>query len=131
MANFAVDPNLPSLDANGKRTSEDHVFKDDAGNLFKMLKIPACLHDVMEFAGVQFAPKNGDTLLKLALRSHEWLSDPRNWLLTLPTNIPGKRVEIPINDPIDQSDPEGHWRAIIAAAADFQALVNTGQYNPA
>lgn len=103
---------------------------DDVGSVFKILKIPECLHDVMQFAGIQFAPKNRDGFLSLAARPYEWLANPTNWLLTLPTNIPGKRVEIPINDPIDKNDPEGHWRAIIGAAADFQALVNTGQYDP-
>lgn len=129
--NLILDPTLPSLDANGRSVTEHRIVAEDAGNLLKLLKIPECLHDLMEFVGVQFAPKTGDRLLTLATRSHEWLSDPTNWHMTLPTKIPGKRVEIPINDPIDKNDPEGHWRAILAAAADFQALVNTGQYEPA
>lgn len=100
----------------------------DKGKIFEVLGVPECLHDVMEFAGVQFAPKTGDTLLALSMKPMEWLSDPTNWILTLPTNVPGKRVEIPINDPIDGRNPEAHWRVYLAAAADFQALVNTGQY---
>lgn len=99
------------------------------GSLFTLLAIPTCLHDVMQFAGVQFVPKNGVGIL--SGWSTEKLADPTNWILTLPTSIPGKRVEIPINDPIDSSDQEGHWRAILGAAADFQSLVNRGEYEPA
>lgn len=100
-------------------------------SLFKLLSIPESLHDLMQFAEVQFAPKDGTGRLTVGLWSQEKLSDPQSWVLTLPTNVPGKRVEIPINDPIDKDDPEGHWRAILAAAADFQSLVNRGEYEPA
>lgn len=103
----------------------------DKGKMFEVLGVPECLHDVMEFAGVQFAPKTRDTLLMLAMKPMEWLRDPTNWIMTLPCNIPGKRVEVPINEPIGGNDPEGYWRTYLAAAADFQALVNTGQYTPA
>lgn len=104
-----------------------YIEPPTGSNLFKLIGIPECLHDLMEFAGVQFVFKKSKTLF---FAGSEEMEKPTNWILTMPTNLGGQRVEIPINDPIDKDDPEGHWRAIIAAAADFQALVNTGQYNP-
>jgi len=92
-------------------------------SLYKSLGIPECLHDLFAFAEVRFAPKPYADVLRP--------DDPVCWILVMPCRTPGKRVEIPINDPIDKDDPEGHWRAILAAAADFQYLVNSGQYTPA
>jgi hypothetical protein len=105
------------------------IFNVPDSSLYKVLRIPECLHDVMTFVEVKFVPKDRVSTLSVFSWSQEKLADPTNWILTLPTNVPGKRVEIPINDPIDKEDPEGHWRAILGAAADFQALVNTGQYD--
>lgn len=97
-------------------------------SLFKSLDIPECLHALMDFAGVKFTPKGGGGVFAIAGWPAAKIGDPTNWILTMPCKIDGKRIEIPINDPIDQTDPEGHWRAIMAAAADFQYLVNSGQY---
>lgn len=102
----------------------------DTGSLFDLFDIPDCLRDVMCFAGVQFALKGGASIFSRAQWPVEKQKDPTNWILTLPTAKPGYRVEIPIDDPIDKNDPEGHWRAILGAAADFQYLVNSGEYEP-
>lgn len=99
----------------------DDPYKDRS--LYESLGIPECLHDLMAFAGVKFAPKSRFLIEDNAL------VDPTCWILTIPCKVDGKRIEIPINDPIDKDDPEGHWRAILCAAADFQYLVNSGQYS--
>ena len=103
-------------------------FDPNDGSLYKILGIPEALWDVMTFAEVKFAAKNKVGMLTIAQWPLEKQADPQSWILTLPTNIPGVRVEIPINDPIDKDDPEGHWRVILGAAADFQSMVNSGAY---
>jgi hypothetical protein len=95
-------------------------------DIFHMIGVPECLHGLMEFAGVRFVYKLGGVSFFLG---SEAMMNPTNWILTLPCKVERRRVEIPINDPIDKDDPEGHWRAILGAAADFQFLVNTDQYS--
>lgn len=103
--------------------------------LLQHFGIPAELHDLLEFIGAEFAHKDAympvamETLTFTGSYAH-WLERNRldHWRLVLPCKIPGQRVEIPLPEKIDATDPEGHWRAIITAAADYQALVNTGEY---
>lgn len=93
------------------------------GSLFEILKIPPALRDLMNFVEAKFAPRKGWIP---SLASRESMANPGNWILTLPCTVPGKRVEIPLPAEIDKDDPEGHWRAILQAAADFRYLVISG-----
>lgn len=99
--------------------------------LLEYFDIPAALHDLLDFIGAEFVHKDEFVPMFLANKSlveRRQATRLDHWRLVLPCQVPGQRVEIPLPEVIDSSDPEGHWRAIIAAAADFQALVNTGEY---
>ena len=98
-------------------------------SIFRLLGVPECLHELMEFAGVRFRHKAKSGLaLLLSDDAYKKIGD---WIMCMPCSIHGKQVEIPLPDQISSTDPEGHWRAILAAAADFQYLINSGQYTPA
>lgn len=93
-------------------------------SLYKRLGVPTALHDVMDFAGVQFRHRTKGVLMMLGFNTND-IESLDDWLLCMPVNIAGKRVEIPLPAMVHG---EEHWRAILAAAADFQYLVNSGQY---
>lgn len=95
----------------------------DDGSLYKLFGIPPVLQDLMSFAGVKFRSTKPYSYV-------EAVKNTKGWIMILPCKIPGEQVEIPLPDEIDKEDPEGHWRAILGAAADFQALVNNGDYRP-
>lgn len=115
---------------NGYRRSRCCLHLDH--NLLELLGVPKELHDLCEFIELQFAHKDGFLPIFTKVDDfNEWrlrnkLSD---WRIILPCKLPGQRVELPLPDSIDEDDPLGHWRAILAAAADFQSLVNTGEYS--
>lgn len=94
--------------------------------IYAFLGVPSALWDLFEFAGVLIRNKK-DLWPSSNMKPRVDLSE---WVLVMPVKIPSHRVEIPLPAEIDKVDPEGHWRAILAAAADFQYLVNSGQYHP-
>lgn len=53
-------------------------------------------------------------------------TDYSRWHLHLPTRT-GNPVVMPLPEIVQD---EGHWKAIIAAAADLQGMVNRGEYRP-
>lgn len=110
-------------------TTNESTFPSDAGALQTIcmhLGVPPALWDLFEFIGVRFRHRKARWAASMAMG---WC-ERSDWILILPVKTPGHTVEIPLPAEIDKDDPEGHWRAILAAAADFQYLVNSGQYHP-
>lgn len=106
-------------------------------NFLELLGVPKELYDLLEFIDARFGRTDGKAIpIKLTVEAFKkWCDEGGGgldkWTLVLPSRrYPDRRVEIPLPVEIDKDDPEGHWRAILAAAADFQALVETGQYDP-
>lgn len=98
-----------------------------------MLGIPPALYDLLDFIDANFGRTDG-RVLPVMLTAEDFKrftvrAGLAEWTLILPCRrFPNDRIEIPLPAYIDKKDPEGHWRAILAAAADFQSLVESGGY---
>lgn len=98
--------------------------------VFDFLQVPDDVRSLLRMYDAVLMPKSLGMSLGLtgftAPLGEKRETDYSRWHLHLPTRN-GNPVIMPL--PVTIED-EGHWKAIIAAAADLQGMVNRGEYRP-
>lgn len=110
--------------------TQEQAREQWSGNLarriqvYEYLGVPEDLRDVFTFVEAEFVPVSGAGLMLSALSGQRHETNLSLWHLHLPTKL-GRPVIMPLPEKVED---EGHWRAIITAAADLQGMVNRGEY---
>lgn len=92
--------------------------------VFDFLQVPDDIRSMLKLYDAVLVPIGKISITAPLGATRE--TDFRHWHLHLPTRM-GKPVIMPLPEIIQD---QGHWRAIIAAAADLQGMVNRGEYKP-
>lgn len=101
----------------------------NAKSLFERLGVPEELWELMQFAGIGFRNVEvSHAAAMMGIHGDKIFDRLDNWVMVMPTQE--RQIEVPLPHEISKDDPVGHWRALMAAGADFQYLVNSGQYTP-